>query len=216
MERHPVKPSDATALQPSYTLGLFSNISTLQMIVSNQSTITALLGLIECSRSCSDTCWHAAWCGSECSLSCQSWQWDCSPRRLWRATLLILGCWNMSTVLSDCILHLEGFVTFMKYLWCYSVYSIVLLLGKQERCYHPFAVGALLQMWGLQDMEKVEVSREKSHVLYSQLVDMKNEICLGTQIYSVVAITSILTSIPNVFNNELSSLAEKRKNEIIR
>lgn len=65
-------------------------------------------------------------------------------------------------------------------------------------------------------MEKVEVSREKSHVLYSQLVDMKNEICLGTQIYSVVAITSILTSIPNVFNNELSSLAEKRKNEIIR
>lgn len=52
--------------------------------------------------------------------------------------------------------------------------------------------------------------------LYSQLVDMKNEICLGTQIYSVVAITSILTSIPNVFNNELSSLAEKRKNEIIR
>lgn len=109
----------------------------------------------------------------------------------------------MSTVLSDCILHLEGFVTFMKYLWCYSVYSIVLLPGKQEQCYHPFAVGALLEVWGFQDMEEVEVSREESHVLYSQLVDMKNEMCLGTQIYSVVPIMSILTSTPNIFNYEL-------------
>lgn len=67
----------------------------------------------------------------------------------------------------------------MKYLWCYSVYGIVLLLGKQEQCYHPFAVGALLEMWGFQDTEEVEVSREKSHLLYSQLADMKNEICSG-------------------------------------
>lgn len=73
-------------------------------------------------------------------------------------TLLILQCGNTSTEIPDCILHLEDFVTFMKYSCCCSIYSIVLLLGKQEQCYHLFAGNVGVSGHGRGGSEQGEVT----------------------------------------------------------